>query len=90
MFLCVFQIDALVVLSPGQTAELIVENFAGLPEKNIIINMVFDHILVSPEDRGLVKMLGFLIMLAGQVRAYIPKAVCLWTDCSMYNCFGVR
>ncbi|XP_016116112.1 uncharacterized protein [Sinocyclocheilus grahami] len=60
-------IDALVVLTPRQTAELIVENFAGLPEKNIIINMVFDHILVSPEDRGLVEMLGYLIMLAGQM-----------------------
>ncbi|XP_050950981.1 uncharacterized protein mslnb isoform X2 [Labeo rohita] len=60
-------IDALVVLSPRQTAELIVEDFAGLPEKSVIINMVFDHILISPEDRGLVQMLGYLIMLAGQM-----------------------
>lgn len=79
-FLCAFQIDALVVLSPRQTAELIVEDFAGLPEKKVIINMVIDHILVSPEDRGLVEMLGYLIMLAGQVRASLPKTVCLWTD----------
>uniref|UniRef100_A0A9J7Y4Y7 Uncharacterized protein n=1 Tax=Cyprinus carpio carpio TaxID=630221 RepID=A0A9J7Y4Y7_CYPCA len=60
-------IDALVVLSPRQTAELIVEDFAGLPEKSIIINMVFDHILVSPEDRGLLEMLGYLIPLTGQM-----------------------
>ncbi|XP_043108750.1 uncharacterized protein mslnb isoform X2 [Puntigrus tetrazona] len=60
-------IDALVVLSPRQTAELIVEDFAGLPEKNVIINMVFDHILVSPEGRGLVEMLGYLIMLTNQM-----------------------
>lgn len=67
-FLCVFQIDALVVISPRQTAELIVEDFPGLPEKSVIINMVFDHILVSPEDRGLLEMLGYLIVLAGEVR----------------------
>ncbi|XP_048051534.1 uncharacterized protein mslnb isoform X1 [Megalobrama amblycephala] len=60
-------IDALVVLSPTQTAELIVEDFAGLPEKNVIINMVFDHILVPPEDRGLLEMLGYLIVLAGEM-----------------------
>ncbi|XP_026146566.1 uncharacterized protein mslnb [Carassius auratus] len=60
-------IDALVVLSPRQTAELIVEDFAGLPQKSIIINKVFDHILVSPEDRGLLEMLEYLIRLAGQM-----------------------
>ncbi|KAL1281634.1 hypothetical protein QQF64_000437 [Cirrhinus molitorella] len=60
-------IDALMVLSPRQTAELIVEDFVGLPEKSVIINMVFDHILISPEDRGLVKMLEYLIVLAGQM-----------------------
>ncbi|XP_026121057.1 uncharacterized protein LOC113100649 [Carassius auratus] len=60
-------IDALVVLSPRQTAELIVEDFAGLPEKSVIINIVFDHILVSPEDRRLLEMLRYLIMLAGQM-----------------------
>lgn len=89
-FLCLFQIDALVVLSPKQTAELIVEDFAGLPEKSIIINMIFDHILVSPEDRGLLEMLGYLIVLAGEVRAYPPKTVCLWTDFSTYKRFAVN
>ncbi|XP_051764545.1 uncharacterized protein mslnb isoform X3 [Ctenopharyngodon idella] len=60
-------INALVVLSPKQTAELIVEDFAGLPEKSVIINMVFDHILFSPEDRGLLEMLRYLIVLAGEM-----------------------
>jgi len=83
--LCVFQIDALAVLTPRQTAELIVEDFAGLPEKSIIINMVFDHILVSPEDRGLLEMLRYLITLAGEVRPSLP----LWRDCSSYKRFAV-
>lgn len=87
--LCVFQINALVVLSPKQTAELIVEDFAGLPEKSVIINMVFDHILFSPEDRGLLEMLRYLIVLAGEVRASPPKNVCLWTDFSTYKRFAV-
>ncbi|XP_067298496.1 uncharacterized protein mslnb [Pseudorasbora parva] len=60
-------VDALVVLSPRQTAELIVEDFAGLPVKRDIINIVFDHILVSPEDRGLLEMLGYLIVLAREM-----------------------
>lgn len=78
-FLCVFQIDALVFLSPRQTAELIVEDFAGLPEKSVIINMVFDHILVSPEDRGLLEMLSYLIVLAGKVRLSVCGEIAVHT-----------
>ncbi|XP_057188180.1 uncharacterized protein mslnb [Triplophysa rosa] len=58
--------DALTVLSPRQTAELIVENLPGLPKKSEIINVVFSYILISPEERGLLEMLEHLIMLAGQ------------------------
>ncbi|KAA0721626.1 hypothetical protein E1301_Tti023053 [Triplophysa tibetana] len=59
-------IDALAVLSPRQTAELIVEDLPGLPKKSEIINVVFSYILISPEERGLLEMLEHLIMLAGQ------------------------
>ncbi|TRY86145.1 hypothetical protein DNTS_030207 [Danionella cerebrum] len=58
--------EALAVLSPRQTAELIVEEFAGLPQKNVVIDLVFDYILVSPEDRGLLQMLGYLVLLANE------------------------
>ncbi|XP_073670562.1 uncharacterized protein mslnb isoform X2 [Paramisgurnus dabryanus] len=60
-------IDAIPVLSPNQLAELIVEDFPRLPEKSIIINLVFDYILISPEERGLFMMLEHLIMLADEM-----------------------
>ncbi|XP_073716201.1 uncharacterized protein mslnb isoform X2 [Misgurnus anguillicaudatus] len=60
-------IDAIPVLSPNQLAELIVEDFPGLPEKSIIINLVFDYILISPVERGLFMMLEHLIKLADEM-----------------------
>ncbi|XP_073764525.1 uncharacterized protein mslnb isoform X2 [Danio rerio] len=60
-------IDALPVLSPNQTAELIVETFAGLPEKSVVITTVFDYLLISPEDRGLLEILQYLIVLADEM-----------------------
>lgn len=74
-FVYVFQIDALAVLSPRQTAELIVEDLPGLPEKSEIINVVFSYILISPEERGLLEMLEHLIMLAGQVNTEYSMCV---------------
>lgn len=79
-FVFAFQIDALTVLYPRQTAELIVEDLPGLPEKSEIINVVFSYILISPEERGLLEMLEHLIMLTGQVNTEYSVCVTDWMN----------
>ncbi|XP_036388707.1 uncharacterized protein mslnb [Megalops cyprinoides] len=57
-------LEALPLLSPKQTAELVVLPLPGLPEKNLIINTVFDHLLESPKDRNLMEFLHYLVMFS--------------------------
>ncbi|XP_056627073.1 uncharacterized protein mslnb isoform X2 [Triplophysa dalaica] len=50
-------LETLVYLSPVQKVDLMVDDLPGLPEKNEIINKVFDHLLESPVERHLPKVL---------------------------------
>ncbi|XP_077093936.1 uncharacterized protein LOC143746088 [Siphateles boraxobius] len=50
-------------LSPAQMVGLMVVDLPGLPQKEVIINRVFDHLLVSPVDRGLPDVLQNLRFL---------------------------
>ncbi|XP_056111002.1 uncharacterized protein LOC130088309 [Rhinichthys klamathensis goyatoka] len=56
-------LETLVYLSPGQMVGLMVEDLPGLPQKEVIINRVFDHLLESPVDRGLPGVLQSLLLL---------------------------
>ncbi|RXN36571.1 hypothetical protein ROHU_002840 [Labeo rohita] len=51
-------------LTPTQVAGLMAENLPGLPEKEVIINRVFDHLLVSPVERGLPDVLQNLLLIS--------------------------
>ncbi|XP_051994237.1 uncharacterized protein mslnb isoform X31 [Xyrauchen texanus] len=53
-------LETLVSLSPDQMVGLMVDDLPGLPEKNVVINRVFDHLLESPVERGLPKVLQLL------------------------------
>ncbi|XP_036412841.1 uncharacterized protein LOC118797672, partial [Colossoma macropomum] len=50
-------LEALDVLTPRQTAELIVENLPHLPEKKQVIDIVFDFLLGAPVQRNLPEVL---------------------------------
>ncbi|XDV17109.1 hypothetical protein PO909_016533, partial [Leuciscus waleckii] len=56
-------LETLVYLSPVQMVGLMVVDLPGLPQKEVIINRVFDHLLVSPVDRGLPDVLQNLLLL---------------------------
>lgn len=43
------------------------DNLPGLPEKEVIINRVFDHLLVSPVKRGLPDVLQNLLLISQMV-----------------------
>lgn len=68
-----FQLSALEVLSPKQTAELVVLPLPGLPGKAVIINTVFDYLSKSPRERKLPEFLYHLSRLS--VVVMIPKII---------------
>ncbi|XP_064817271.1 uncharacterized protein LOC135534057 [Oncorhynchus masou masou] len=57
-------LSALEVLSPKQTAELVVLPLPGLPGKDVIINTVFDFLSKSPKERRLPEFLYHLMRLS--------------------------
>ncbi|XP_045069119.1 uncharacterized protein LOC121563399 [Coregonus clupeaformis] len=59
-------LSALEVLSPKQTAELLVLPLPGLPGKNVIINTVFDYLTELPKERRLPEFLQQLVSLSKQ------------------------
>ncbi|XP_029594653.1 uncharacterized protein LOC115177814 isoform X2 [Salmo trutta] len=61
-------LSALEVLSPKQTAELVVLPLPGLPGKAVIINTVFDYLTESPKERKLPDFLYHLIRLSAEIR----------------------
>jgi len=56
-------------LSPEQVVGLMVEDLPGLPEKEVVINRVFDHLLESPVERGLPDVLDLLYIFSTTVRS---------------------
>ncbi|XP_064817272.1 uncharacterized protein LOC135534059 [Oncorhynchus masou masou] len=57
-------LSALEVLSPKQSAELVVLPLPGLPGKDVIINTVFDFLSKSPKERRLPEFLYHLMRLS--------------------------
>ncbi|KAM9493001.1 uncharacterized protein ACWYII_004701 [Salvelinus alpinus] len=60
-------LSALEVLSPKQTAELVVLPLPGLPGKDVIINTVFDFLTESPKERRLPDFLYHLVRLSAEI-----------------------
>ena len=56
------------VLSPEQTAELLLLPLPGLPQKDDIINRVFDFLVESPEERRLPEVLHYVVNMAQEVK----------------------
>lgn len=62
------QLEALRVLTPKQIAELVVLDLPGLPEKEAIVTMVFDHLTDSPDEGRLADFLRYFAMLFQMVK----------------------
>ncbi|XP_062398451.1 uncharacterized protein mslnb isoform X2 [Sardina pilchardus] len=69
-------LEALVVLSPGQVAELMVAPLPGLSDKEAVINGVFDYLATAPADNMLPEVLQSLVTLSAE-----PGAI----PCSSYK-----
>ena len=63
------QLEALEVLSPHQTAELLLLPLPVPPEKDDVINRVFDFLTESPEERKLPEVLLHLVNMSQEVLA---------------------
>lgn len=63
------QLEVLHLLTPKQTAELLVLPLPTPPEKDVVVNRVFDFLLASPKDRKFKEVLHYLVPLAKEVTA---------------------
>ncbi|XP_071382780.1 uncharacterized protein mslna [Centroberyx affinis] len=57
-------LEVLRLLSPKQTAELLVLPLSTLPGKEVLINYLFDYLTESPEDRRFAEFLSHLVMFS--------------------------
>lgn len=79
-FPCCVQLEVLHLLSPNQTAELLLLDLRTPPEKDEVIDRVFDFLLESPEDRRLSEVLSSLVRLVRKVtasEAETPHSICV-------------
>ncbi|XP_067115078.1 uncharacterized protein mslnb [Osmerus mordax] len=65
-------LEALEVLSPHQTAELLLLPLPVPPEKDDVINRVFDFLVESPEERKLPEVLLHLVKIAQETPVSCP------------------
>ncbi|XP_071382779.1 uncharacterized protein mslnb [Centroberyx affinis] len=61
-------LEVLHLLSPKQTAELLVLPLPTPPEKEVVIHRVFDYLTESPEERRFLEVLHHLVQLVKEVR----------------------
>ncbi|KAM7419684.1 hypothetical protein PAMA_016664 [Pampus argenteus] len=59
-------LEALQLLSPKQTAELLVLTLDTLPEKDVIINLLFDFLTEPSEEKKIPEFLSYLVMFLHQ------------------------
>ncbi|XP_051242493.1 uncharacterized protein mslnb isoform X22 [Dicentrarchus labrax] len=60
-------LEVLPILSPKQMAEMLLIPLPTPPEKDVVIDRVFDFLLESPEDRKLMEVLHYLVKLAKEM-----------------------
>ena len=68
--LSLWQLAVLDLLSPKQTAELMVLPLPHPQGKDEVINRVLDHLLESPVERNLPEVLYHVIVLSTQVKDF--------------------
>ncbi|XP_023262765.1 uncharacterized protein LOC111655549 [Seriola lalandi dorsalis] len=59
-------LEVLRLLTPKQSAELLVLPLPTLPDKDVIINMLFDYLTEAPEQKKLSEFLFYLVMFLDQ------------------------
>ena len=64
----VLQLETLEILSPQQTAQLLVLPLPSPEGKEVIINAVFDYLLEAPEEHQFQEVVHYTAMLAREVR----------------------
>ncbi|XP_069545539.1 uncharacterized protein [Brachyistius frenatus] len=60
-------LEVLHLLSPRQIAEMLLLPLPPPPEKDVVINHVFDFLIESPRDRRFPEVLNFVVLLAEEV-----------------------
>lgn len=65
-----FQLSSLLSLSPEQLVGLMFDDVPGLPEKSVIINAVFDHLIAYPQEVRIKSTLHFLVELSKTVKGF--------------------
>lgn len=65
-----FQLSSLRSLSPEQLVGLMLDDVPGLPEKAVVINAVFDHLIASPQDERIISMLHFMVESSKTVKGF--------------------
>lgn len=68
-FFCL-QLSSLLALSPEQLVGLMFDDVPGLPEKSVIINAVFDHLIAYPEEARIKSTLYFLVESSKTVKGF--------------------
>ncbi|RVE75916.1 hypothetical protein OJAV_G00003550 [Oryzias javanicus] len=68
-------LEALHLLTPNQTAEMLLLPLRTPPEKEVVINHVLNYLIESPEDRKLLEVLHLVIELAQKINS----------SCSIYT-----
>lgn len=61
------QLEVLHLLTPDQTAEMLLLPLPAPPEKHVVIDRVFDFLLESPEERNFASVLHSLVKLTKKV-----------------------
>ncbi|KAM8772694.1 uncharacterized protein AB9X84_011354 [Acanthopagrus schlegelii] len=56
-------LEVLRLLTPNQTAELLVLTLPALPDKDVLINKIFDHLTQSPDQKKFTEFLSSLTLL---------------------------
>ncbi|XP_020560196.1 uncharacterized protein LOC101156712 [Oryzias latipes] len=72
-------IEALSVLSPKQSAELLVLKYPTLPNTDVIINKLFDYFTESPRERKFTEFLSFLVVFLEMGNVSCPSYKTLFT-----------
>lgn len=67
------QLEVFHLLTPDQTAEMLLLPLPAPPEKHVVIDRVFDFLLESPEERNFAAVLHSLVKLAKKVTSCFFK-----------------
>lgn len=73
-----FQLSSLLSLSPEQLVGLMFDDVPGLPEKSVIINAVFDHLIAYPQQLRIESTLQYLVQSPKTVKGFFSTLLQLF------------